>query len=161
MCQHSMTTCSLSVDTLKERCVCSQCYCMGTLPCPCKPITNEAQQLTEFHTFYYYSSQCDIVLELLLVVHSHTSVSPEPPYSVSISGSSTVGYNQRLSLTCSVSGIVSTYQWYHNGVSRDSSTSRYYSKSAQSSDSGSYKCKACNWAGCTGYSSTLRVTVIG
>ena len=86
-------------------------------------------------------------------------LAPSAPSSVTISGSSTVGYTQRLSLTCHVSGIASTYRWYRNGYIRLSNTSSYYLKSAQPSDSGSYQCRACNWAGCTSYSSSRTVTV--
>ena len=87
-------------------------------------------------------------------------VPPAPPYSVNISGSSRIGYTNRLSLTCSASGIVDNYKWYHNGNKLTTTTRRYIKSSAQLNDSGSYQCRACNWAGCTS-SSSYTVTVIG
>ena len=83
-----------------------------------------------------------------------------PPSSVTISGSSRVVYTNRLSLTCSASGIVDNIKWYLDNNKLTTSTSRYYKSSAQLTDSGSYQCRACNWAGCTS-SSSYTVTVIG
>ena len=85
-------------------------------------------------------------------------LAPSAPSSATISGSTTVGYTQTLGLTCSVSGIANSYQWYHN-YNRLSSTSSYYSKSAQQNDTGRYQCRACNWADCTSSSSSHTVTV--
>ena len=85
-------------------------------------------------------------------------LAPPAPSSASISGSSTVGYTQTFRLTCSVSGIANSYQWYHN-YTRLPSTSSYYSKSAQQNDTGNYECRACNWAGCSSFSSNHAVTV--
>ena len=83
-----------------------------------------------------------------------------PPSSVTISGSNRVVYTNRLSLTCSASGTVNNYKWYLNNNELITSTVSYIKSSAQLSDSGSYRCKACNWAGCTS-SSSHTVNVIG
>ena len=101
-----------------------------------------------------------VCMVLVYSVMTCCLLAPSAPSSVTISGSRTVGYTQTLNLTCRVSGIANRFLWYHNGTTFSSASSSY-SKSAQPRDSGSYKCKACNWAGCTGYSSILRVTVIG
>ena len=93
-------------------------------------------------------------------VHYLCIVHPAPPSSVSISGSSRILYTNRLSLTCSASGTVDNYKWYHNGNKVTTTTSRYIKSSAQLSDSGSYQCEACNWAGCRS-SRSYTVTVIG
>ena len=83
-----------------------------------------------------------------------------PPSSVSISGSSRIVHTNRLSLTCSASGTVNSYKWYRNSSPLTTITRHYIKSSAQLSDSGSYQCRACNWAGCTS-SSSYTVTVIG
>ena len=100
-------------------------------------------------------------MECYWYIHTHyISVSPEPPYSVRISGLNKLLTFASLNLTCYASGTVERYEWYHSG-SRLPTTTRYYKKSpAQLSDSGSYQCKACNMAGCTS-SSSYTVTVIG
>ena len=122
--------------------------------CMCPSITpnlttcNPSGMLLHSH---YNMCICNLLLTCYLLA-------PSAPSSASISGSSTVGYTQIFRLNCSVSGIANSYQWYHNGV-RLSSTSSYYSKSAQQNDTGRYQCRACNWADCTSSSSSLRVTV--
>ena len=90
------------------------------------------------------------------------SIAPiAPPSSVSISGSTRIVYTNRLSLTCSASGTVNNYRWYRNRDKLTTTTyGSYIKSSAQLSDSGSYQCEACNWAGCTN-SSSYTVTVIG
>ena len=96
-------------------------------------------------------------------MHSHTlyiHVSPEPPYSVSIGGISKLITPASLRLTCYASGAVERYEWYHSGSRLPSTVSDYRKSSAQLSDSGSYQCKACNFAGCSTRSS-YTVTVIG
>ena len=82
-----------------------------------------------------------------------------PIQSVSVSGSGNFGVGSTLYLWCQVlSGTRDTYQWYHNGALLNTSTSSYV-KSAELNDSGSYRCEACNWAGCTSSSSyTVNVT---
>ena len=65
-----------------------------------------------------------------------------------------------LRLTCYASGTVERYEWYRSGSRLPSTVSDYSKSSVQLSDSGSYQCKACNWAGCTS-SSSRTVTVIG
>ena len=109
----------------------------------------------DVHTCILYC----VCMVLVYSVMTCCLLAPTAPSSVTISGSSTVGYTQTLHLTCRVSGIANSYQWYHNGT-RLYSTSRYYSKSAQPSDSGRYQCKVCNWAYCKS-SSSYTVTVIG
>ena len=99
----------------------------------------------------------------MVLVYSKTIMTcyllaPSAPSSATTSGSTTVGYTQRLRLTCSVSGIANSYLWYHN-YNILPSTSRYYLKSAQQNDTGNYQCRACNWEGCTSYSRNHAVTV--
>ena len=93
-------------------------------------------------------------------MHYILSVSPEPPYLVRIGGISKLLTPASLRLTCYASGTVERYEWYRSGSRLPSTTSYYRKSSAQLSDSGSYQCKACNWAGCTS-SSSYTVTVIG
>ena len=99
-----------------------------------------------------------LVLHLMYLVYSSSIV---PPSSARISGNSQVRYTSTLSLTCSASGIVDNYRWYRNSFLLTTTTRGYYKSSAQLSDSGSYQCTACNWAGCSTRSSSYAVTVIG
>ena len=128
--------------------------------------------ITQCNWEYFIRWKCSVDLHTctqycvcMALVYSKTIMTcyllaPSAPSSASISGSTTVGYTKTFRLTCSVSGIANSYQWYLNGSIRRSSTSRSYVKSAQLSDSGSYQCVACNWAGCT-CSSSYTMRVIG
>ena len=99
-----------------------------------------------------------LVLRLMCLVYPSSIV---PPSSARISGSSRVGYTYTLKLTCVASGIVDNYNWYRNNSLLTTTTKRYYKSSAQLSDTGSYQCEACNWAGCSTRSSSHTVAVIG
>ena len=101
------------------------------------------------------------ILHVYFVVCILHGISPlVSPSSARIRGSIQVRYTSTLSLICSAYGIVDNYKWYRNSsLLTTTTTNRYIKSSAQLSDSGSYQCEACNWAGC---SSTIRtVTVRG
>ena len=97
-------------------------------------------------------------------MHYILSVSPEPPYLVSINGPviSKLTTPASLRLTCYASGTVERYEWYRSGSKFLTTSISYYRiPSAQPSDTGYYQCTACNWAGCSARSSSYTVTVIG
>ena len=104
---------------------------------------------------------CMLLLHIFICAVLYLLVPPVPLSSVSISGSSKIGYRTALRLTCSISGTGGAYNWYRNGTFITSTTSSsYYKSPAQLSDSGYYQCRACNWAGCrfSSNSQTVRVT---